>query len=113
MKKMNKKRDRLLTIEEVAEWLSIPKQKLHGISWLRLNLPHIKKGNFIRFRESDIKKILKKWLVHKATYSNKYHPPKPERKITKEEVFEITEAYPRLMKKIIRELKEESLLEEK
>ena len=52
------KMDKLLTIDELAEVLSVKKSTIY--QWVHLGLiPHIKVGRLLRFREEDIQK----WLI--------------------------------------------------
>jgi excisionase family DNA binding protein len=50
--------DKLLTIDELAEVLTVKKSTIY--QWVHLGLiPHIKVGRLLRFREEDIQK----WLI--------------------------------------------------
>ncbi len=50
--------DKLLTIDELAEVLSVKKSTIY--QWVHLGLiPHIKVGRLLRFKEGNIQK----WLV--------------------------------------------------
>ncbi len=50
--------EKLLTIDELAEVLSVKKSTIY--QWVHLGLiPHIKVGRLLRFREEDIQK----WLI--------------------------------------------------
>lgn len=52
--------DKLLTIDELAEVLSLKKSTIY--QWVHLGLiPHMKVGRLLRFRERDIEK----WLSSK------------------------------------------------
>ena len=51
--------NKLLTVEEVAEFLNVK------ISWVRSavfrrEIPHVKVGNLVRFRERDLREWLEK-----------------------------------------------------
>lgn len=52
--------DKLLTIDELAEYLTVKKSTIY--QWVHLRLiPHMKVGRLLRFKEEDIKK----WLASK------------------------------------------------
>lgn len=52
--------EKLLTIDELAEVLSVKKSTIY--QWVHMGLiPHIKVGRLLRFREEDIEK----WLISK------------------------------------------------
>ena len=52
--------DKLLTIDELAEVLTVKKSTIY--QWVHLGLiPHMKVGRLLRFREEDIQK----WLISK------------------------------------------------
>ncbi len=54
------KMDKLLTIDELAEVLSVKKSTIY--QWVHLGLiPHIKMGRLLRFKKEDIEK----WLLSK------------------------------------------------
>jgi len=53
---------KLLTVEEVAELLSVKKSTIY--SWTHSGfIPHVKLGNKLRFKESEIEKWIEKRSV--------------------------------------------------
>jgi len=46
--------NKLLTIREVAQLLSIRERTLYQWSWLRRSLPFVKVGKSLRIREKDL-----------------------------------------------------------
>lgn len=51
-------RDRLLTIDEVSEWLATPKQTIYGWRYKGIGPPAIRVGRTLRYRASDIERWL-------------------------------------------------------
>ena len=57
--------EELLTVEEVAEILKVPKSWVYGRTRRRgaERLPHIKLGKYLRFDEVAIRDWLRKWAA--------------------------------------------------
>ena len=57
--------DRLLTVEEVAELLRVPKSWVYGRTRKRglERLPHLKLGKYVRFDESAVREFLERQKV--------------------------------------------------
>ena len=45
---------RLLTVEEVAEWLRIPVKTLYEMRYRRVGPPAFRVGRWLRYREEDV-----------------------------------------------------------
>lgn len=57
---------KLMTVEEVSDLLSVKKSTIY--QWTHIGfIPHIKLGNKVRFRESDIEAWLEKRAVKGRT----------------------------------------------
>ncbi len=61
MDELHQDNDPLLTVEEVAEFLRVPKTWIyeHTRPSSRSPLPHVKLGKYLRFRRTDIEEFLK------------------------------------------------------
>ncbi len=58
-------RNRLLTIQELSSWLSVPVPTLY--LWVhQRKLPHVKIGRLLRFEKNAIEGCLMKWRVKNA-----------------------------------------------
>ena len=64
--------EKLLTVDELAEVLSVKRSTIY--QWRHLGLiPYIKVGRFVRFRETDIQK----WLQSKQVKAASRYRPIP------------------------------------
>lgn len=57
--------DELLTVEEVADILKVPKSWVYGRTRRRgaERMPHIKIGKYLRFDEGTIREWIRKWAT--------------------------------------------------
>lgn len=62
MSSTDQDRDSLLTVEEVARLLRVPKSWVYVHTRISSNprLPHVKLGKYLRFRRTDIEEFMKK-----------------------------------------------------
>lgn len=50
--------DRLMTIDEVADFLQISRNTIYRWNSMGTSIPHFKIGKHLRFRRSDVEKFL-------------------------------------------------------